>query len=64
VVYDHGPVPAPPGVTSIWDSFDVVRNRVAREWPRTSRQHDPISDALRERIASVVAAQAQNRTHI
>ncbi|RKP24499.1 nicotinate phosphoribosyltransferase family-domain-containing protein [Syncephalis pseudoplumigaleata] len=59
VVYDHGPV-----ADHRWDTFNVVRERVASEWRQAPKRHDPISSALYERIVAVEAAQAQNRTHI
>ncbi|KAI8058459.1 nicotinate phosphoribosyltransferase family-domain-containing protein [Syncephalis plumigaleata] len=59
VVYDHGPV-----ADHHWDTFNVVRERVATQWSQAPKQHDPISDALHERIINVEAVQAQNRTRI
>ena len=59
VVYDHGPVPS-----RQWETFDVVRDRVAKEWSQAPKQHDPISEALRDRIENVNAIQAQNRTRV
>ncbi|RKP04650.1 nicotinamide phosphoribosyltransferase [Thamnocephalis sphaerospora] len=54
VVYDHGP-------QGQWDTFDVARARVAREWARAPPLHHPVSDALKLKIASVLEAQAQLR---
>jgi hypothetical protein len=45
VVYDKGPVPG-----LVWDSFDIVRNRVETEWKIVPKTYDPISNQLKDKI--------------
>lgn len=47
VVYDHRPMPVPEDET-----FDVIRARVHKQWSKTPKKHDPISKALRDKIAA------------
>jgi nicotinamide phosphoribosyltransferase len=44
VVWDSGPV------EGCWDDFDVVKERVEREWRQAPKVCDVISDQLKERI--------------
>ncbi|KAL2918884.1 hypothetical protein HK105_201718 [Polyrhizophydium stewartii] len=53
VVYDHGRMPHE------WESFEAVRQRVAREWAAAPRVVDVISGELRRKIDLVRARQVQ-----
>lgn len=52
-VYDHRPL------ENVWDDFETIRQRVATEWKKAPRQHNPISKELESKIESWTAAQRQ-----
>lgn len=47
VVYDHGPVKDADGEA---ETFDDIRARVEAQWKATPKLHDPLSEALKQKI--------------
>jgi nicotinamide phosphoribosyltransferase len=48
MIYDHGPVQG-----MVWDDFDTLRARVAREWDALPKNADNISAPLRAKVAAL-----------
>jgi nicotinamide phosphoribosyltransferase len=49
VVYDHGPI------DDVWDDFDTVRQRVAKQWPACAKTYNPISQQLADKIKTWIS---------
>jgi hypothetical protein len=54
VVYDKGPVSG-----LHWESFDQLRERVAREWTALPPAADNLSDSLKQKIAAQMRARGK-----
>lgn len=53
-VWDKGPV------NPKWDDFDTLRERVKREWAALPKQHDPVSQELKDEIRKWIEEFDQN----
>ena len=51
VVYDMGPV------EQVWETFDEIKARVAKQWPAVPKVNDPISKEMYTKIENWIAAQ-------
>lgn len=54
VVYDKRPVKG-----LVFESFDLVRERVQREWTAAPRYHDPVSHALKVKASGFLVRQGR-----
>jgi len=53
VVYDCKPI------ANVWDDFDTIKRRVETQWHSSPKQHDPISEPLKQKIKRWVEHQKQ-----
>jgi len=45
-VYDHKPL------NIVWDSFDVIRDRVSTQWNAAPKLHDPVGPEVKAKITA------------